>query len=664
MSPRLASSRNGVSANSSCSSISAFQPSGPYCSQNALFGLKQQACSSVWRATSRQWRSAPAAAPSMRTGSGSSPTHSIVRRSLESARSRSKKGTSTGMVSRHPHPTPPRLRGAPTWWGGEISLTSELSSMERVLRVALAQVNPIVGDLQGNARLITDRIAEARDKGADVVCFPELALTGYPPEDLVLKPGFVRDNISQLESVVAATAGISAVVGFVDDDGEIYNAAAFIHDRELKAVYHKVFLPNYGVFDEERYFAVGHRCPIFELAGIRISLTICEDCWYPAGPMAWQADHGAEVLININGSPFHAGKRVEREKMVAERASDYGAFVAYVNTVGGQDELVFDGNSVVFGPRGEVLAHASSFAEELLLCDINAGTVPFHRPLEKIRHEAEGAARLELEVTEVALEGAPSTRRAAIERRMAQPLEGAAEIYTAVVLGTRDYVHKQNLKKVLIGMSGGVDSALTAAVAADALGPDNVIGVRMPSRHTSDESLEDADAVAEALGIQLLDFPIEPAHHGFEEILADAFKGTRPGIADGYAVLKDLTKTTVYELCRYRNSLSHVIPDRVITKPPSAELKPGQGNTDSLPPYEKLDPILQGYVEQDLSPEELVAAGHDPATVARVIELVDRSEYKRRQAPPGVKITPRAFGRDRRMPIVNRYSPNGARSQT
>ena len=581
--------------------------------------------------------------------------------------------------------------------------------MDRVLRVALAQVNPIVGDLKGNARLITDWIGKARDLGADIVCFPELALTGYPPEDLVLKPGFVRDNLKMLDTIVAATQGIAAVVGFVDEDGEIYNAAAFIHDRQLKAVYHKVFLPNYGVFDEERYFAVGHRCPIFEMAHLRVSVSICEDCWYPSGPMAWQAEHGAEVLININGSPYHAAKRVEREKMVAERAADYGAYVAYVNTVGGQDELVFDGNSVVFGPRGEMIAHASSFKEEMLVCDIDAGPVPFHRPLEKIRHEAEGAARLELEVTDVPVSPDPHPQRPAIKPRLEQPLEGAAEIYAAVVLGTRDYVRKQRIKKVLIGLSGGVDSALTAAVAADALGPDNVIGVRMPSRHTSNESLDDAAELAENLGIQLMDFPIDPAHRGFEEILAGAFKGTVPGVAEeniqprirmtilhalsnklgyivlstgnkselatgygtlygdiagGYAVLKDLTKTTVYELCRYRNSLSHVIPDNVITKPPSAELKPGQKDTDSLPPYEELDPILQGYVEQDLSPEELVAAGHNAKTVARVIELVDRSEYKRRQAPPGVKITPRAFGRDRRMPITNRYSPNGVRSTT
>ena len=590
--------------------------------------------------------------------------------------------------------------------------------MDRVVRVALAQINPVVGDLWGNSRLIVEWIGRARDQGADVVMFPELALTGYPPEDLVLKPAFVRDNLKQLNVVVEATKGISAVVGFVDEEGDLFNAAAFIHDGELKAVYHKVFLPNYGVFDEQRYFTPGRRCPIFELGGVRIGVSVCEDCWYPAGPMAWEAHHGAELLLNINGSPYHEGKRVPREAMIAGRAADYGCFIAWVNTVGGQDELVFDGNSAIFGPTGDVLARAPSFREDLLVCDVNLGTVPFHRPLESIRREAEGAERLELLVTEIDLKARPSAPqrpKPKLSRDETRPLEGAAEVYTAVVLGTHDYVRKQDFQKVVIGLSGGVDSALTAAIASDALGPENVIGVRMPSRFTSPESLEDAGLVAEALGIQLLDFPIEPAHRAFEEILAEAFRGTKAGVAEeniqprirstilhalsnkfgyivlttgnkselatgygtlygdmagGFAVLKDITKTMVYELCHYRNSIGAAgrgqgalqpIPERVITKPPTAELKLDQKDSDSLPPYEELDPILRGYIEQDLGPEELVAAGNRPEVVARVIQLVDRSEYKRRQYPPGVKITPRAFGRDRRMPIVNRYVPNGAR---
>ena len=573
------------------------------------------------------------------------------------------------------------------------------------MRIALAQVNPTVGDLAGNTRLVIDWIERARAAQADIVCFPELVITGYPPEDLVLKPSFVRDNLAQLDVIRGATKGIAAVVGFVDREGDLFNAAAFLHDGELKAVYHKVFLPNYGVFDEKRYFVPGHRCPIIELDGVPIGLSVCEDCWFPSGPMAWQAEHGARLLININGSPYHYGKRAPREAMVGGRATDYGAIVAWVNTVGGQDELVFDGNSVVFDASGKVLAHASSLVEDLLVCDVDTDR-PIHHAPEKLRYEAEGAERLELQVEELTVSGPGSKPTSKIENRVAKPLEGAAEIYAAVVLGTQDYMRKQGFEKVVIGMSGGIDSALAAAIACDALGPQNVIGVRMPSRHTSAESLEDAAMVVENLGMQLMDYSIEPPHRGFEEILSPVFKGTKPGVAEeniqprirstilhalsnkfgyivlstgnkselatgygtlygdiagGYAVLKDITKTTVYELCHYRNSLGPAIPDRVMTKAPSAELKPGQKDTDSLPPYEELDPILRGYIEDDLSPEELVAAGHKPETVARVIQLVDRSEYKRRQAPPGVKITPRAFGRDRRMPIVNRYNPNGGR---
>jgi len=584
------------------------------------------------------------------------------------------------------------------------------------VRIALAQVNPTVGDLAGNARLVVDGIDQARQAGADVVCFPELVLTGYPPEDLVLKPSFVRDNRAQLDFVAKATQGICAVVGFVDQEGETYNAAAFVHDGEIRAIYHKVFLPNYGVFDEKRYFVPGHRSPIIELDGVRIGLSVCEDCWFPAGPMAWETYHGAQLLININGSPYHYGKRAPREEMVGGRAADYGAYLAWVNTVGGQDELVFDGNSLVFDPHGRVIARAPSLVPDLLVCDIDPAR-PVHHEGETLRREAEGAERLELEVSSVSVK-APARPRPPIPARVVTPLDGSAEIYAAVVLGTHDYMHKQGFQKAVVGMSGGVDSALTAAIACDALGPENVIGVRMKSRHTSTESIEDAGMVAENLGMQLMDFSIEPPHKGFEEILSPVFAGTRPGVAEenvqprirstilhalsnkfgyivlstgnkselatgygtlygdiagGYAVLKDITKTTVYDLCRYRNTLGRAgrapgasfnpIPERVMTKAPSAELKPGQMDTDSLPPYDQLDPILIGYIEDDLSPEELVAAGHDPKVVGRVIQLVDRSEYKRRQAPPGVKITPRAFGRDRRMPIVNGYSPNGGRAR-
>src|SRR2546421_453597 len=491
-------------------------------------------------------------------------------------------------------------------------------------------------------------------------------------------------------------------------------ALAQIHSTvgDLRGVYDKVYLPNYGVFDEERYFQRGRRSPIFTLGGVRIGVSVCEDAWYPTGPISLQAAQGAELLVNINGSPYHRGKRVSRETMIATRAMDSRAFLGWVNLVGGQDELVFDGNSVVFGPEGERIAQASSFREELLVADLDIGSVFGERLHDtRLRKEASMPVHFDLEGSEVVVTEQPVPARDGRRRNpLAQPLEGPAEGYAALVCGTGDYVRKSGIfEQVVLGLSGGIDSSLTAAVAVDALGKDNVIGVLMPSRFTSRESLEDAEQLAEALGIRTLTVPIEKPVEAYGAVLADVFAGTQPGLAEeniqarirgnalmalsnkfgwmvlttgnkselatgyctlygdmagGFSVLKDIVKTTVYELARYRNSLDgEVIPRRVLEKAPSAELREGQRDADSLPPYEVLDPILQAYVEDDRSFEELVAAGHDPEVVRRVIGLVDASEYKRRQGAPGIKITPRAFGRDRRMPITNRYLPDGVRLQ-
>jgi NAD+ synthase (glutamine-hydrolysing) len=571
------------------------------------------------------------------------------------------------------------------------------SDVARPLRVALAQIDPTVGDLAGNAARMVEWIDRARAEECDLVVFPELAITGYPPEDLLLKPSFIRDNLRHRDRVVAASQGIAVVGGFVDLEVDIYNAAFFAYDRELRGVYHKVYLPNYGVFDEERYFQRGRRCPIFELAGVRIGVSICEDAWYPTGPISVQAAQGAELLVNINGSPYHRGKRRARETMIATRAMDSHAFLAWVNTVGGQDELVFDGNSLVFDPEGATLARGPSFQEDLLVADLDVGSVFGGRLHDsRLRKEASMPVHFHMDVVEVTITEQAGAGPAGPHRRpIAEALDGAAEVYAALVSGTGDYVRKSGaFEKVLLGLSGGIDSSLTACVAVDALGADNVIGVIMPSRHTSRASLEDACAVADALGIRTYELPIEPARQAVEATLAGAFEGLAPGVAEenvqarlrgllwmalsnkfgwmvlttgnkselatgyctlygdmagGFAVLKDIPKTTVYELARYRNSLGggpQPIPDRVLEKPPSAELRDNQRDDDSLPPYEQLDPILEGYVEDDRSFEELVAAG---------------SEYKRRQGAPGLKVTPRAFGRDRRMPITNRYLPDGVR---
>ncbi|MBO0687043.1 MAG: NAD+ synthase, partial [Candidatus Dormibacteraeota bacterium] len=563
------------------------------------------------------------------------------------------------------------------------------------MKVALAQIDVTVGDLAGNTTKMVDWIEKARGQHCDLVVFPELAVPGYPPEDLVLKPSFIRDNLRHRDRVIAASRGIAVVGGFVDRDVDIHNAAFFAYDGELKGVYHKIYLPNYGVFDEERYFQRGRRCPIFVLGGVRLGVSICEDAWYPAGPISVQAAHGAELLININGSPYHRGKRQNRETMIATRAMDSRAFLAWVNMVGGQDELVFDGNSLVFDPEGELIAHAASFQEELLVADLDLGSV-FGGRLHDTRLRKEATSfHLDLAVSEVRVtEQAPPRPADRRPNPITAPLEGPAEVYAALVSGTRDYVLKSGaFDKVLIGLSGGVDSSLTAAVAVDALGRENVAGVLMASRFTSSASLEDARLLAELLGIKTFELPIEGVRDAYAEALAEPFAGTQPGLAEenvqarirgnllmaisnkygwmvlttgnkselatgystlygdmagGFAVLKDIPKTTVYELARYRNSLDgEVIPQRVLDKAPSAELRENQRDEDSLPPYAELDPILQGYVEDDRSFEELVSEGHDPDTVRRVIALVDRSEYKRRQSAPGIKITPRAFGRDR-----------------
>ena len=585
------------------------------------------------------------------------------------------------------------------------------TDVPRTLRVALAQFNATVGDLHGNTDRMIEWVERARQEGCDLVVFPELAVTGYPPEDLLLKPSFVRDNLRQRDRLVAASGGITVIGGFVDLELDIHNAAFLASDGELRGVYHKVYLPNYGVFDEERYFRGGDRCPLFVVDGVRLGISICEDAWYPAGPITLQAQLGAEVLVNINGSPYHAGKRVGRERMIATRAMDARAFVCWVNTIGGQDELVFDGNSVIFDPEGDVVARAPSFQEDLLVADIDVGAVFGERLRDtRLRREAVGPVQVDLKVSEEIVSESVRERSPGPPRRpITPPVMGAAEVYAALVLGTGDYVRKTGaFEKAVIALSGGIDSSLTAAVAAHALGAANVVGVLLPSRFTSTESSEDARALAESLGIATLELPIEPAFAAMQSTLAEVFRGLAPGVAEenlqarirgnlmmalsnqfgwlllttgnkselatgyctlygdmagGFAVLKDIPKTLVSELSRYRNGLPDgpVIPERVLTKPPSAELRENQRDDDSLPPYSQLDPILEGYIEEDRSVEELVPAGHDPAQVRRVIAPVDQSEYKRRQGAPGIKVTPRAFGRDRRMPIVNRYRPDGLR---
>ncbi|MGB6837457.1 MAG: NAD+ synthase [Dehalococcoidia bacterium] len=573
----------------------------------------------------------------------------------------------------------------------------------RVLRVGLAQINSTVGDLRGNAAKILEWTERARALGVDLIAFPEMAITGYPPEDLLLRSRFIEDNLAALNQVVEGSRGLTLVVGFVDRGEDIHNAAAIIHEGRVAAVYRKQYLPNYGVFDEKRYFQAGSESPVFEVAGVRVGINICEDIWYPDGPCRAQARGGAEVIVNINASPFHAGKGHLRQRMLSTRASDEAVFVCYTNLVGGQDELVFDGGSMFFDPRGELLAQAPQFEEDLLVCDLDVESIYQARLRDPRRRKERPEPVRAGDVPLVRVSTAPpAADKPPLTPRKAEPLGREAEVYAALVLGTRDYVRKSGFSTVVIGLSGGVDSSLVAAIAVDALGAENVVGVSMPSRFSSEGSVIDAQRLAENLGIRLLDVPIEEAFGASLKMLDEPFADTEFGVAEenlqarirgnilmslsnkfgwlvlttgnksefatgyctlygdmagGFAVIKDVPKTLVYELARYcnRSAGREVIPEDVISKPPSAELRPDQLDSDSLPPYEVLDPILEAYVEEDQSLEEIVAQGFEEGTVRRVMAMVDRSEYKRRQAAPGVKITPRAFGRDRRLPIANRY---------
>ena len=576
----------------------------------------------------------------------------------------------------------------------------------RTFRIALAQTNPTVGDLEGNTSRIIEYIDRARNAGADLVAFPELAIPGYPPEDLLFKPQFIQDNIGKLRQVAAASNDIAVVVGFADANSYVYNAAAVLYGGEVVGRYHKIYLPNYGVFDEERYFQAGTECPVFTIAGTPVGVNICEDIWFAVGPTVVQRAAGAEVIVNISASPFHAGKRGTRERMLSVRAADNELFVAYVNMVGGQDELVFDGGSMIHDPLGEEVARGRQFEEDLVVADLEVGAV-FRSRVRDSRPISERPGNLDDvgKAVLVDVSDAPAgSRRALRAAARPQALDGAAEVYEALVLGTRDYVRKTGFEQVYVALSGGIDSSVVATVAADALGPENVVGVAMPSRYSSEGSVLDARGLAEALGLTLWEIPIEGPFSAYLEALEPRFRDSEPGIAEenlqsrtrgmlvmalankfggivlttgnksemavgyatiygdmagGYAVIKDVPKTLVYELAEYRNSLgeSPVIPESVLTKPPSAELRPDQKDEDSLPAYDVLDPILKAYVEDDLSFDEIVGMGFEQSVVEHVVTLVDRSEYKRRQAPPGIKITPRSFGRDRRMPITNRYRP-------
>ena len=551
----------------------------------------------------------------------------------------------------------------------------------------MAQINPVVGDIQGNADKIKNYIKQAQNENVDVITFPELALTGYPPEDLLFKTHFIDEIKKHLQEVTKFTQGITAIIGFAREENGLLNSAAVVHDRKIINYYDKKILPNYGVFDEKRYFISGENNPVYLIDGITVGINICEDIWFKDGPTQDQANLGAQLILNINGSPFDTEKRYIRENMLKERALHNNLYISYTNMVGGQDELVFDGGSVILNPAGEIISRGKAFEEDLIITDLN---------FEETGNFVESK-------TNIFVSSSPKDKNLTpISDNNIVEIDKLEQVHKALILGTRDYVNKSGFTKVLLGLSGGIDSALTCYIAVKAFGKENVLGVIMPSRYSSEGSVTDSELLASNLGIETKIISIEPAYISFLEMLSESFEGTSVDVAEenlqarirgnilmalsnkfnwinlitgnksematgystlygdmagGFAVLKDVPKTLVYELCKYINTLQgkDLIPETIITKPPSAELREDQKDEDSLPPYDILDAILKNYVEEDRSFQEIVDLGYDEAIVKRVTLLLDRSEYKRKQSPPGVKITPRNFGRDRRIPLINKY---------
>ena len=558
------------------------------------------------------------------------------------------------------------------------------------MRIALAQINPVVGDIAGNELLISNAIADARAAGAALVCVPELAITGYPPEDLLLKPHFVADAAAALERIAKGVVGIVAIVGYPEQAEGLYNSAAVLADGKVAGRYRKNNLPNYGVFDEHRYFEAGSRAAVLEINGVSVGLSICEDIWTAGPPESVEVEAGAAIIVNLSASPYQAGKGSAREEMLAGRARENNAAIAFCAQVGGQDELVFDGHSLVLGASGEILARAPQFEEWTLFCDLDLQRSSF---VERDGLEVDFLGSF---VTD------PPSADTSLEHLVARVAEDDEAVYEALVLATRDYTEKNGFNGVVLGLSGGVDSALVACIARDALGAERVTCVTMPSKYSSSGTYNDAVALAAALDVGLIELEIGSLMDGYESLLADQFSGREPDLteenlqarirgnllmalsnkfgwlvlttgnksemavgystlygdsAGGFAVIKDIPKTLVYRLCDLRNARrDNPIPTSILERAPSAELRPDQADQDSLPPYDVLDPLLELYVEQDYGVEQLLAKGFADETIRQVIGLVDRAEYKRRQQPPGVKVTGKAFGRDRRLPITNRYS--------